>query len=73
MTNNDNSPESSGQQPKPMPLWLDFLWFAAKFLIISVVLIGALIISVYVITILVAILLIIRFIYKPTIGSKRWY
>jgi hypothetical protein len=56
-----------------MPLWLDFLWFAAKFLIISVVLIGALIISVYLIPILIGVLITIWFIFKSTMGSKRRY
>lgn len=73
MTGDGNSTENSGERPKPIPLWLDFLWFAAKFLIGCIVLIGALIISVYVIPFLVAILLIIWFIYKSTMGSKRRY
>ena len=73
MTNNENSPGQSNEQPKPMPLWLDFLWFTAKFLIISAVIIGALLISVYVIPILIGILLTIWFIFKSTLGSKRRY
>ena len=73
MTNNENSPDHSGEQPKPMPLWLDFLWFTAKFLVISAVIIGALLISVYVIPILIGILLTIWFIFKSTLGSKRRY
>ena len=73
MTNNENSPEQSGEQPKPMPLWLDFLWFTARFLIISVVIIGALLISVYLIPIVIGVLLFIWFIFKSTVGSKRRY
>ena len=73
MTINEQPPEPAGEQPKPMPLWLDFLWFTAKFLIISAVIIGALLISVYVIPILIGILLTIWFIFKSTLGSKRRY
>ena len=56
-----------------MPLWLDFLWFTARFLIISVVIIGALLISVYLIPIVIGVLLFIWFIFKSTVGSKRRY
>ena len=65
--------EHSGEQPKPMPLWLDFLWFFAKFLIVSAFLIGALLISVYLIPIVIGVLLFIWFIFKSTVGSKRRY
>ena len=67
-----NTPqESSGAKPEQTPLWLDFVFFLIKFLVIAAVVIGAIILAVYAIPFIVAFFLIIWFVFKSTMGSKR--
>ena len=73
LTNNDNPPDSSGQQPRPMPLWLDFLWCGAKFVTTSVAVIDAMIMSDHLIPILIGVPITIWSMFKYTMGSKRRY
>ena len=61
-----NTPQgSSGDKPEQIPLWLDFVFFLIKFLVIAAVVIGAIILAVYAIPFIVAFFLIIGWYLNP--------